>query len=90
MQGSIREDVCDRFCLNARACRFGFAGRAQTATYTIPVILSQTGAAAAPGQDQLAALQAYEKLVNRRAAFAASNCIFRFTTMRRARKPRCN
>lgn len=40
-------------------------GGAQTATYTIPVILSQTGAAAAPGQDQLAALQAYEKLVNR-------------------------
>lgn len=40
-------------------------GRAQTATYTIPVILSQTGAAAAPGQDQFAALQAYEKLVNR-------------------------
>jgi branched-chain amino acid transport system substrate-binding protein len=40
-------------------------GTAQTATYTIPVILSQTGAAAAPGSDQLAALQAYEKLVNR-------------------------
>jgi len=39
---------------------------AQTpATYTIPVILSQTGPAAAPGQDQFAALQAYEKLVNR-------------------------
>jgi branched-chain amino acid transport system substrate-binding protein len=41
-------------------------GSAQTpATYTIPVILSQTGAAAAPGGDQFAALQAYEKLVNR-------------------------
>ena len=39
--------------------------RAQPATYTIPVILSQTGVAAAPGQDQFAALQAYEKLVNR-------------------------
>jgi len=40
-------------------------GRAQTATYTIPVIVSQTGQAAAPGQDQFAALEAYEKLVNR-------------------------
>ena len=40
-------------------------GRAQNATYTIPVILSQTGAAAAVGVDELAAIQAYEKLVNR-------------------------
>jgi branched-chain amino acid transport system substrate-binding protein len=39
--------------------------RAQPATYSIPVVLSQTGFAAAPGQDQFAALQAYEKLVNR-------------------------
>jgi branched-chain amino acid transport system substrate-binding protein len=39
--------------------------RAQSGTVTIPVILSQTGAAAAPGQDQMAALGAYEKLVNR-------------------------
>jgi branched-chain amino acid transport system substrate-binding protein len=40
-------------------------GGAQSGTYTIPVILSQTGAAASPGQDQAAAIQAYEKLVNR-------------------------
>jgi ABC-type branched-subunit amino acid transport system substrate-binding protein len=40
-------------------------GRTQTATYTIPVILSQTGPAASPGGDQYAALEAYEKLVNR-------------------------
>ena len=40
-------------------------GGAQTATYTIPVILSQTGGAAAVGVDELAAIQAYEKLVNR-------------------------
>ena len=39
--------------------------RAQPATYTIPVVVSQTGIAAAPGQDQVAALQAYEKLVNK-------------------------
>lgn len=40
-------------------------GRAQNATYTIPVILSQTGGAAALGVDELASIQAYEKLVNR-------------------------
>lgn len=40
-------------------------GRTQPATYTIPVILSQTGPAASPGGDQYAALEAYEKLVNR-------------------------
>jgi branched-chain amino acid transport system substrate-binding protein len=40
-------------------------GRAQNATYTIPVILSETGGAAAVGVDELAAIQAYEKLVNR-------------------------
>jgi branched-chain amino acid transport system substrate-binding protein len=40
-------------------------GQAQSGTYTIPVVLSQTGPGASPGQDQLAALQAYEKLVNR-------------------------
>jgi hypothetical protein len=39
--------------------------RAQPATCTIPVILSQTGIAAAPGRDQMAALGASEKLVNR-------------------------
>lgn len=38
---------------------------AQNGTYTIPVILSQTGPAAAPGTDEMAAIQAYEKLVNR-------------------------
>ena len=38
---------------------------AQPAPYVIPVILSQTGVAAAPGQDQMATLQAYEKFVNR-------------------------
>jgi len=39
--------------------------RAQPATVTIPVILSQTGIAAAPGLDQMAAIGAYERLVNR-------------------------
>jgi branched-chain amino acid transport system substrate-binding protein len=40
-------------------------GRAQNATYTIPVILSETGGAAAVGVDELAAITAYEKVVNR-------------------------
>ncbi len=40
-------------------------GGAQSGTYTIPVILSQTGPGASPGSDQLAAIQAYEKLVNK-------------------------
>lgn len=40
-------------------------GRAQNGTYTIPVILSETGGAAAVGVDELASIQAYEKLVNR-------------------------
>ena len=40
-------------------------GRAQSGTYTIPVILSQTGPGASPGGDEMAAIQAYEKLANR-------------------------
>jgi ABC-type branched-subunit amino acid transport system substrate-binding protein len=40
-------------------------GGTQPATYTIPVILSETGPGASPGGDQAAALGAYEKLVNR-------------------------
>lgn len=49
----------------AAALAAATAARAQPAAVTIPVILSQTGAAAAPGLDQMAALGAYEKLVNR-------------------------
>lgn len=40
-------------------------GSAQTGTYTIPVVLSQTGGAAAVGIDEAAAIAAYEKIVNR-------------------------
>jgi branched-chain amino acid transport system substrate-binding protein len=51
--------------LSAAALADARAVVAQPAALTIPVILSQTGQAAAPGLDQMAALQAYEKLVNR-------------------------
>src|SRR5580698_3530752 len=43
----------------------GVPGGAQSGTYTIPVILSQTGPGASPGGDEMAAIQAYEKLANR-------------------------
>jgi branched-chain amino acid transport system substrate-binding protein len=40
-------------------------GVAQTGTYTIPVVVSQTGGAASVGVDEVEAIQAYEKIANR-------------------------